>query len=226
MSKEFKRCPRCNNKIPSQLRRCGACGLNYDKFNSATNAEAKSAFRMGEKSRVLYSKSVPSDISKGKMFAMSILGGWFGLHYFSIGRIWRGLIQILGTIFAFVYSYAAVIHGIRSGYIGYLLFICGAIWVFSFITWLSDSFAILFNKFKYPVSLPYKSAESKQSPSNVQNNEIAQDSNSKDTDKNTVHTMVDESENDLAQNNTHTNSEGNENSNNTDDNIASDDKGE
>ncbi|MBQ2120131.1 MAG: hypothetical protein II197_04125, partial [Peptococcaceae bacterium] len=64
MSKDFKRCPRCNTKTPINLNRCGGCGLNYEKFNSATNAEAKSAFRMGEKSRVLYSKNVPSDINK------------------------------------------------------------------------------------------------------------------------------------------------------------------
>ena len=159
MSKEFKRCPRCNTKTPIQLKKCGACGLNYDKFSSATNAEAKSAFRMGEKGRVLHTKVVPSDISKPRMFVKCALGGWFGLHYFSVGRMWRGLLQIVGFIFAFIYSYGAVIYSIRSGYLGYLILLCGFVWVFTFITWLSDSFAILFNKFKYPVSLPYKNSD-------------------------------------------------------------------
>lgn len=162
MSKEFKHCPRCNTKTPINFSKCGVCGLNYDKFASATNAEAKSAFRMGEKERVLYSKSVPSDINKKNMFIKCLLGGWFGLHYFSIGRIWRGLIQIIGTIFAYVYSYGTTVYNITSGYLGYLLIVLGLIWVYTFITWLSDSVSILFNKFKYPVSLPYSNQNIKQ----------------------------------------------------------------
>ena len=168
MSKEFKRCPRCNTKTPIQLKNCGGCGLNYDKFNSATNTEAKSAFRMGEKDRVIYTKTLPSDVNKVKMFIQCLLGGWFGLHYFKIGRIWRGLIQILGAIFAFIYSYSAVVLGIASGYLGYLILICGFVWVYTFITWLSDSFAILFNKFKYPVSLPYSNSQIKLKQENQQ----------------------------------------------------------
>lgn len=156
--KEFKRCPRCNTKTFINLTRCGNCGLNYNKFNSATNAEAKSAFRMGEKNRVLYTKTVPSDISKPKMFFKCLLGGWFGLHYFSIGKIWRGIVQILGLVLAYAYSYGTLTFGITSGYLGYLLIIGGMVWVYTFITWLSDCFAILFNKFKYPVSLPYSNA--------------------------------------------------------------------
>lgn len=183
MSKEFKRCPRCNTKTYINLKRCGTCGLNYDKFNAATNAEAKSAFRMGEKSRVLYSKTVPSDISKPRMFVKCLLGGWFGLHYFSIGRMWRGLVQIIGIMLAFAYSYGAVMHNIRSGYLGYLLLMCGIVWVFTIVTWLSDCCAILFNKFKYPVSLPFSGSESKQITENSSTENLAaesmQDSGSK-----------------------------------------------
>ena len=167
MSKEFKRCPRCNTKTHINLKRCGTCGLNYDKFYSATNAEARSALRMGEKSRVLYSKTIPSDLSKVEMFVQSFLGGWFGLHYFKIGRLWRGMVQVLGFIFAFVYSYGAVVYGINSGYLGYIIFLCGLVWVFTFITWISDTFAILFYKFKYPVSLPYSTPEAKHTRVNI-----------------------------------------------------------
>ena len=177
MSKEFKRCPRCNTKTYIQLKKCGGCGLNFDKFNSATNTEAKSAFRMGEKKRVLYTKKVPSDVSKVKLFFKALLGGWFGLHFFAIGRVWRGLFQILGSIFAFVYSYCYTMLGITSGYLGYLVLMLGFIWVYTFITWLSDTFAILFNKFKYPVSLPYSNVIDAKS-SNKQGSTITQSNNS------------------------------------------------
>ena len=155
MSKDFKRCPRCNFKTPNDMGRCGNCGLNFIKFKDATNAEAKSAFRMGEKERVLHSKQIPSDINKWSFFFKSLLGGWFGLHYFSLGKIWRGLFQIVGLIFAFVYSYFAGIKNIRVGYAGNLVLVCGIIWVASIIIWIADSISVIFNRFKYPVSLPY-----------------------------------------------------------------------
>lgn len=167
MSKEFKRCPRCNYKTASNMGRCGKCGLNYVKFADATNAEAKSAFRMGEKERVLYTNQKPSDVSKPDILVQSIFGGWFGLHYFSLGKIWRGIFQIIGLICAFVYIYFAGAQNVRSGYSGFFVLMCGFVWVASFIIWVSDIFAIIFNKFKYPVSLPYTNHVDKTQDENI-----------------------------------------------------------
>ena len=159
MSKDFKRCPRCNFKSPIAMKKCGGCGLDYDKFASATNAEAKSAFRMGEKERVLHTKHIPNDVKKTDILFKCIFGGWFGLHYFSLGKLYRGIFQIIGLILSSVYTYFAVQLDIRTGYIGNLLLFCGIIWVASFIIWIIDIFSIIFNKFKYPVSLPYSNKE-------------------------------------------------------------------
>lgn len=155
MNKDYKRCPRCNFKTPSNMTKCGKCGLNYDKFQNATNAEAKSAFRMGEKERVLHTRHVPSDVSKFNILIQCILGGWIGLHYFTLGKKWRGLFQVAGVLLMFVYVYFAGHLGIRSGFVGNFILLCGIIWLSSFIIWLVDSVFIIFNKFKYPVSLPY-----------------------------------------------------------------------
>ena len=116
---------------------------------------------MGEKERVLHTRIVPSDVNKWKLFIKSLLGGWFGLHYFSLGKIWRGLFQVVGVIFAFVYVYCAVTLNIRTGYLGNLILVCGIIWASSFIIWFADSLAIIFNRFKYPVSLPYSNNDEK-----------------------------------------------------------------
>ncbi|MFQ6724485.1 MAG: hypothetical protein ACLRFE_04070 [Clostridia bacterium] len=166
MNKDFKRCPRCGFKTPSNMARCGNCLLNFEKFSNATTAEAKSAFRMGEKERVLYSRNVPSDINKWKFLLTCLLGGWFGLHYFKLGKIWRALFQICGLIFAFVYTNFAVTKGIRTGYLGNLIFVCGIIWASSFVIWVSNTFSILFNRFKYPVSLPYSDSKDNQNTEN------------------------------------------------------------
>ena len=130
-----------------------------DKFNKATNAEAKSAFRMGEKERVLHTNHIPPDINKFKMFLMCIFGGWFGLHYFKIGKLWRGIFQIIGLALSFVYSYFTIELNIRTGLLGDFVLVCGIIWASSVIIWFVDIVSILFNKFKYPVSLPYSNVE-------------------------------------------------------------------
>ena len=114
---------------------------------------------MGEKDRVLYTKHVPSDVNKLKVLLMCIFCGWFGLHLFKVGKFWSGIVQIIGSMLSLVYTYFFVIREINSGYLGYLLLICGIIWAYSFIRWIIDIFSIIFNKFKYPVSLPYASAE-------------------------------------------------------------------
>lgn len=165
--KDFKRCPRCNFKTPNNMGRCGNCGLNFIKFEDATNAEAKSAFRMGEKERVLHTKQIPSDVSKWKILSMCIFGGWFGLHYFNLGKLWRGLFQILGVVLALIYIYCAGKLNIRTGYLGNLILVCGFIWVASFIIWITDIVSIIFNRFKYPVSLPYSNNTNKME--NVEN---------------------------------------------------------
>lgn len=159
--RNYKRCPRCNYKTPLTMKKCGKCGLNYDKFALATNSEAKSAFRMGEKERVLQTKNVPSDINKSRVLLTCILGGLFGCHYFYIGKKWNGLFQIIGLILGLVYSYVSVQHNIRTGFLGLLLLCCGFAWAATFIIWLRDIIAIIFNKFKYPVSLPYDSKAEK-----------------------------------------------------------------
>ena len=137
------------------MQKCGKCGLNYSKFQNATNAEAKSAFRMGEKERVLHTRQIPNDVNKFNILIQCIFGGWFGLHYFVLGKIWRGTFQAVGILMMFVYVYFAGHLGIRNGFLGNFILVCGIIWLVSFIIWLVDSVSILCNRFKYPVSLPY-----------------------------------------------------------------------
>ena len=55
----------------------------------------------------------------------------------------------------FVYAYFAVQLGIRNGFGGNAVLACGFVWLASVIIWWKDVLAIIFNRFKCPVSLPY-----------------------------------------------------------------------
>lgn len=155
MSKDYKRCPRCNYKTPKNFDKCGVCGLNFKKFVTATNAEAKSALRMGEKERVLTTTSVPSDVDKSRVLISCIFGGWFGLHFFQVGRFWRGIVQILSVILGAIYIMFTNNTSTRFGLVYDCVLIGGIIWAICTILWIADIIKIIFNRFKYPVSLPY-----------------------------------------------------------------------
>ena len=161
MNKNYKRCPRCNTKVPVQFFKCGTCGLNFKKFATATNSEAKSALRMGEKERVLNTTIIPSDVNKSKILISCIFGGWFGLHFFKVGKFWRGIIQLLSVIFGVIYVIFTNNSSKRIGFLYDAILIGGIIWAICFIFWLADIIKIIFNKFKYPVSLPYSNETEK-----------------------------------------------------------------
>lgn len=161
MGKNYNKCPRCGNKTASNFPKCGVCGLNFKKFATATNSEAKSAIRMGERDRVLYSTTPPYDINKTNVLIMAIFGGWCGIHYFSIGRFLKGIFQIIGFIFGMIYCVYRMNGNSLNGFIGNLVLVLGIIWVITILLWITDIVKIIFNKFKYPVSLPYSNKNEK-----------------------------------------------------------------
>lgn len=150
----FKRCPRCNFKTFKNAKVCGKCELNFDKFGFATNEEGKNALRKGEKERVVYTKHFPSDLSKWQLFFISLFLGWTGAHLWKVGRFTRAICHsiglVLGGVYVILYNFDVnnLLWNIGN--------IFGAFWFITFALTIIDVFEIGFNKFKVPVSLPYK----------------------------------------------------------------------
>jgi len=146
-----KRCPRCDYKMPKESAVCPSCRLNFDKFNKATNAEAKEAINQGEMDRVLFRKGVPSDVSKTKLFFLTLFAGFTGAHYFYVGRKKMGLFFIsffiLGLLNAAL-QYLVLPHNDLLEIIA----LCGLIWGVVLFLWIVDIFKVALNKFKIPVS--------------------------------------------------------------------------
>lgn len=151
---DYKKCPRCNYKLAKSANICPNCELNYTKFEFATNKEAKEALKLGEKSRVIYRKGYPKDVSKTKLLLLSIFLGFMGAHLYYVGRWKRAVFYTVFFVVAITYSSLNAWIGLTTEnimielfYILYLVF--GVV----LILWIVDIVKITFNKFRIPVSL-------------------------------------------------------------------------
>lgn len=148
-----KKCPRCAMKVPVETLICPDCRLNYQKFNEATNKEAKQALKEGEKDNVLMRKGCPSDVNKIKLLLMVIFLGFAGGHHYYVGRYKMGIVYscffLIGLTNAILNT---MVEGIASSMIYqiFTLFVLG--WGIVLFMWIFDVVNIIFNKFKIPVS--------------------------------------------------------------------------
>lgn len=151
--KNNKRCPRCNLKMPAFTKVCPSCGLNFDKFDAATNADAKKMLRAGEKEQVLYRKGCPSDVNKIKLLLLTIFVGFTGAHYYYVGRNKMGIFFstffVVGVIYSCLVQFVPNIEQFQWFQWVYLL---AMVWGVVIILWIVDIAKVCLNRFKIPVS--------------------------------------------------------------------------
>ena len=132
---------------------CPSCGLNFIKFNEATNKQAKDALSQGEKDRVLYRTGCPSDVKRWKLILMCVFLGYMGGHHYYVGRKYWGLFYtcffLIGVINAIVTMFFPQVINTDAFQVFYLLVL---IWGIVIVMWIVDIFKICFNKYKIPVS--------------------------------------------------------------------------
>lgn len=148
-----KKCPRCETKVPVDILTCPNCQLKFDKFESATNKEAKQAIANGQKDQVLMRKGCPADVKRWKLLLMAIFLGFAGGHHYYVGRYKTGLAYSIFFVIGLTNAIVNVILKIQP---------TGDLWqVFSFLVlawgavialWIIDVSKIVMNTFKVPVS--------------------------------------------------------------------------
>jgi len=148
-----KRCPRCNSKMPNEMVICPGCQLNFNKFDSATNAEAKVAMRKGDKDNVLLRTGCPSDISRIKLILLTVFLGFTGAHYYYVGRNKMGLFFSIFCGVGLINSIiTTLLDATPSGELYQIFTLCVLMWGFVILIWLVDIAKVCLNKFKIPVS--------------------------------------------------------------------------
>lgn len=150
-----KRCPRCNFKVDRDANVCPKCRLNYIKYNSATNKEARVAFSAGESDRVLMRKGCPSDVKRWKLLLITIFSGFFGGHYYYTGRKKWGIFFSAFCLVGLINSLILLVTGSTpKGDLYQIFYLFVLVWGIVIMLWLVDIVKVALNRFKIPVSLP------------------------------------------------------------------------
>lgn len=148
-----KRCPRCNEKMLVEIVVCPGCQLNFQKFDTATNKEAKQAIKTGEKERVLMRKSRPNDVRFFPLLLITIFLGLIGGHYYYVGRYKMGaffsIFFAVGIVNAIISSF---LDAAPTGDLFQVFTLLVLIWGVVIMLWIIDIVKVCVNKFKIPVS--------------------------------------------------------------------------
>ena len=148
-----KRCPRCNTKSPYTTVICPSCQLNFQKFEGATNADAKKMLKAGEKEQVLMRRGCPSDVKRWKLLLLAIFLGFTGAHHYYVGRVKMGLFY---TVFFMVGVANAVITSLvqtkLTGFAYEIFTLLVLVWGAVLFMWIIDIAKISLNHYKVPVS--------------------------------------------------------------------------
>lgn len=146
-----KRCPRCNTKSAYTTVVCPSCQLNFQKFESATNADAKKMLKAGEKEHVLMKKGFTCDVKKHKVLLLAIFLGFVGAHHYYVGRTKIGLFYSLSLI-SYLLFYALFKFVSSSIFMYDLYMLSMFVWGFVLFMWIIDIAKICVNHYKIPVS--------------------------------------------------------------------------
>ncbi len=145
------RCPVCGAKFEKD--RCKYChDVTAEKVLNASNLEAKKQRKKGLTENVVYSTTLPNDVSKKKLLLLTVFLGWFGAHNFYVGKNLKGLFYLVPMVL--LLSLAAV-----SQFASYIntttpMLVIGYVCAVVAVLWFTDIVNILFKKFKVPVVLP------------------------------------------------------------------------
>lgn len=148
-----KKCPRCKTKMDYDLVICPNCQLNFKKFNSATNLDAKIAIKEGRSGDVLLRKGCPSDVKQWVLILITFFGGLFGLHYYYVGRYKMGIFFTLACLVGVINSVITMfVTSVLTGFLWELFSLLVLVWGFVIFMWIIDVAKVCLNKFKIPVS--------------------------------------------------------------------------
>lgn len=145
------KCPQCGYKIKQDA--CPYCNIKSKEVIFASNKKAKKLLQANMQHDVHYTTKVPTDVSKTKMLLLTVFLGGFGAGNFYIGRRKRGLFTLISFVIGIISSYLRLYYFDNIILLRDIASIGAFFAVAAVFLWFSDAFAVLINRFDYPVVL-------------------------------------------------------------------------
>ena len=150
--KDYKKCPRCDRKVPLLQDRCQNCGLIFSRLSKVSNTAAKKAIKKGQHNKVIMMTELPRDVSKKKILLFSIFLGMIGIHFAKVGRYKMFAWGLLSTIGLYTASFLPTTW-FNHEYLFYLMWALVLPASTYFIFYIISVVQIIFNRFKVPVAI-------------------------------------------------------------------------
>lgn len=149
------RCPKCFGKVDKLSNICTKCGFKTSILKEASNKKAIEMKRQGDGDLCIDTFILPEDVSKKKLLLFSIFLGLFGAHYFYVGKMLRGFLNLVFSVF---YTATSILRsfGIMGGVLEYVEFFIAFGFIIVLMNTINDIINIIINKFKVPVYIEEK----------------------------------------------------------------------
>ena len=99
-NKDYKKCPRCNNKCMLSQDECEECGLIFSRLQFASNKAAKKKIRHFDTDFVIQTNQYPPDVSWWKLLIFTFLFCLVGGQYYYTGKYIKG--GIMSAMFVYL----------------------------------------------------------------------------------------------------------------------------
>lgn len=150
------RCPICGAKMRNGF--CEYCKIREEQVTSASNKQAKKAFKTGvDKDQVVYSSTIPADVNKVTLILLTVLLGYTGVPYFYVGKYARAwtmsVVWVVTIVFESLRTRVMSETLATNPWIYYmsklLLLLCAGF----LLLWVSDVINLIFHRYSVPVIL-------------------------------------------------------------------------
>lgn len=157
MSKTLK-CPVCGCKMRGGI--CPYCRVTDQEVISASNQDAKTAIKARKREYIHYTNTLPSDVSRKKLFWYSLFLGWAGVENFYVGKYlkaWYSLIvSVLMIVASVLFTLSNLNHWVTTNAFYMMIELLAFPMIVVLFFWFTDILGVITKSFKVPILLSGK----------------------------------------------------------------------
>lgn len=148
------RCPICGSKM---FTACAYCKITADQVENASNKQVAKARKQGEKSKIVYTSTLPKDVNGMRLLLLTIFFGWCGVGNFYVKKNIKGIFNVLSFFICLLFYSIKFMMSKDLGLVFQFfyelsIYVCAI----NFVLWIWDIIALLCKTYKIPVVLGEK----------------------------------------------------------------------